>query len=227
MIKKKFSKSAWKKVVAAALAAAVTSGTGYFVLKQQESSITIPAYTVAEVLDGDTFITVEGLYIRLAYINAPESELCGAVEAKNELKRLLLEKTVYLKILYRDQFQRLDSLVYTNEGLINLLMVQKGLAQYRLAGKNSPESNQLKLEGSIARNNKLGIYSDKCTQDQNLKNPKCNIKGNAGQIKNHYYYPGCGNYDNTIVQLYLGDQWFCTRQEAEKAGFQKATFCPD
>ncbi len=32
-------------------------------------------------------------------------------------------------------------------------------------------------------------------------------------------------YEKTEVQLYMGDQWYCTEKEAIKAGYVKATDC--
>ncbi len=220
-------KSKWKEIIAAALATAAISGSGYFILQYKNSSIQVPAYVVSRVIDGDTFETTEKQLIRLEDVNAPELEYCGGIEAKRELEKLILNKPVYLKVLFRDTYQRLDSLVYTHEGLVNLHMVQKGLAQYRLSGQATNESKQMKLAGQKAKDQKLGVFSEKCTQTKNLNNSKCNIKGNVGETGNYYFFEGCNHYNTTELQLYLGDQWFCTREAAEKAGFTKAARCPN
>lgn len=77
-----------------------------------------------------------------------------------------------------------------------------------------------------ARGRKMGIFLEKCTQLENSENPKCNIKGNVSRYGKYYRTNKCSQYNITILQLYLGDQWFCTEKEAQKAGFTKAPDCP-
>ena len=226
MTSKKLSKSRWKKIVAGALATAAISGSGYFVLQYKNRSQSVPAYTVARIIDGDTFETTEKQLVRLTYLMAPELEYCGGPQAKAELEKLVLNKPVYFKTLFRDQYQRLNSLVYTSEEFVNQRLVEDGYAQYRLTGKSSPESVRMHLASEKARQEKRGIYSSKCTQQTNQLRPNCNIKGNVRDNSKYYHYPGCAQYDNTDVQLYLGDRWFCAKEEAQKAGFTLANFCP-
>lgn len=226
MTPKKLSKSKWKKLVAGALATATISGTGYFVLNQKNKNQTVPAYTVARVIDGDTFETTEKQLVRLANLMAPELDYCGGPEAKAQLEKFVLGKPVYFKVLFRDRYQRLDSLVYTPDGFINEQMVLVGAASFKLSGKSSPESDKMQIASDQAKTKKIGIHSQKCTQSKNTQNPKCIIKGNVRDQKKYYHYPGCAQYNNTTVQLYLGDQWFCTEAEAQKKGFIKADLCP-
>ena len=37
-----------------------------------------------------------------------------------------------------------------------------------------------------------------------------------------YFPPGCSNYKRVKVYLEKGDMYFCTKEEAEEAGFEKA-----
>ena len=76
---------------------------------------------------------------------------------------------------------------------------------------------------------KLGVYSLKCTQLINSENPKCVIKANKeiGGSGKTYHFPGCGQYNNTLIQLSRGDRWFCSENEAIKAGFIKGGDCFD
>jgi micrococcal nuclease len=74
-----------------------------------ETKITI------EVVDGDTFYTSSFESVRLANIDAPESNEPGYIEATNYLANLIEAKTVYLDIddLYgTDPFDRLVCVVY-------------------------------------------------------------------------------------------------------------------
>lgn len=185
--------------------------------------VPVPAYTVQRVIDGDTFVTTESQYIRVAGIEAPEMGVCGAEEAKAKLESMILKKPVMLKVLYRDPYSRLVSMVYTQEGYVNEALLKQGFAYYQPRGK-ADNLTDLKKAGEYSREKQLGIFSTSCTQADNPTDPKCTIKGNT-RNGNIYYMPSCGVYPNTVVQLYLGDQWFCSEKEAMKAGFRKPEQC--
>ncbi len=181
----------------------------------------VPAYRAARVIDGDTFVTEEKQYIRLDSVQAPEKDRCGFEEAKIELEKLVLNKPLYIKVVFRDKFSRLIAQVYSPDGFVNEVMLSKGLA-YVDGGE---KGLVIASASALAREKKLGIFSEKCTQSENLEKPKCNIKGNDrnGKI---YYLPSCGVYHNVFVQLYLGDQWFCSEKEAVAVGFRRPEQCP-
>lgn len=213
-------------IAGSVVAAIAVSGGMYLELRNKNK---IPAYTVARVIDGDTFETTEKQLIRLMHVEAPELKYCGGQEAKEALEKLVLGKPVYVKVLFRDQYSRLESLVYLEDGFVNKKMVESGWVVYRIKGKTSPESEELKRASSLIRENKLGIFSEACTPTKNTKKPRCNIKGNNREESDAKYYhlPTCGRYQATEMQLYKGDQWFCTESEAQAAGYVKADQCPD
>lgn len=184
------------------------------------------SYSVAEVYDGDTFVTAEKQKVRIAGVDAPELGLCGASEAKKTLEDMILNKRVQMKVIYKDPYFRLVSMVYVDDKFVNLEMLKSGWAYSHNAYGES--SKELLAESQASKNKMIGIFGNKCTQETNPVNPKCNIKGNIRTRTKDmiYHYPGCGQYNNTIVQLYLGDQWFCSNTEAEKAGYIKAQLCP-
>ena len=65
----------WKKAVAMAGIAATAVGFG--VVKSGKIMFFLPNYVVSRVIDGDTFVTKEGQYVRLASVDAPERrDLC-------------------------------------------------------------------------------------------------------------------------------------------------------
>lgn len=104
-------------------------------------------------------------------------------------------------------------------------MLEMGWGYVRRAADD--ESQDLWIVGENARTKKIGIY-DKCVQETNPANPKCNIKGNIGQQGEKtklYRDPDCGQYGNTLIQLYLGDKWFCGEKEARAARFTKGSDC--
>ena len=61
----------------------------------------------------------------------------------------------------------------------------------------------------------------------NAAKPDCAIKGNIIQYTNikEYALPECNRYSSTIVEKYKGEDWFCTEEEAKKAGYSKSPNC--
>lgn len=212
------------KVSLAAGAAAAALGSWLYIKSPGTKPFLAPAYEAVRVIDGDTFVTQEGQYVRVASTEAPEPDRCGGKEAKEELEKLVLDKPIYLKVVYRDPYQRSVSFVYADGVFVNRAMLEGGRAYY---SRSSPGKigEELKAATEKAREEHKGIFGTSCTQTVNPKQPKCNIKGNARTAK-IYYLPGCGVYDNVEVQLYLGDVWFCSEKEAIKAGFRKPDQCP-
>lgn len=212
-----------KKVGVGAAVATVGAAAVYFLLTGNHGqSFFVPAYNVARVIDGDTFVTTDKQYIRIASTDAPELTRCGGPEAKTELEKLILNKPVYLKVNFRDPYQRLVSFVYTKDGFVNEKMLSSGYSYYSRGSPGEP-GELLASTSEKAREAKKGIFSFTCTQLANPEEPKCNIKGNL--VSKIYYVPGCGNYDHMGVQKYLGDVWFCSEKEAIKASFRKPQQC--
>lgn len=214
-----------KKVGVGAAVATAGAAAVYFLLTGNHGqSFFVPAYNVGRVIDGDTFVTTDKQYIRVASTDAPELTRCGGPEAKAELEKLILGKPVYLKVNFRDPYQRLVSFVYTKDGFVNEKMLSAGYSFYS-RGSPGEVGASLSATGEEAREGKKGIFSSTCTQMENPEKPKCNIKGN--EVSKIYYVPGCGNYDHVAVQFYLGDQWFCSEKEAISAGYRKPRQCSE
>lgn len=212
-------------LVAGSLLAA-TSGL-FWTIGSAHHSQKVPAYQVVEVYDGDTFKTDTGLKVRLAGIDAPEIDLCDGAEAKKTLESLILGKNLYLKVISFDPYNRLVAYAYTEDKFINQQMLAAGMAFIARTPANAPP--ELKAGSDAARSQKKGIYSSRCTQSVNPTNPSCNIKGNnlVAESTKVYHFPGCGQYTQTQVQLYQGDQWFCSEAEAKKAGYVRGKDCFD
>ena len=190
------------------------------------------SFRVEEVLDGDSFVIPLDQTIRLANIDAPELEFCYGQEAKEGLGKLILGKNVKIEKTGRDVFNRLIAFVYLNDQLINETIIENGWAKYAsggIKGKNETIIELLKEEGRKAKENKVGVWSEKCYQRENPADPACNIKGNLDKHehgeKKTYHYPGCSEYERTVVELDIGEQWFCSEEEARKAGFTKSEHC--
>ena len=207
-----------------ALATTLLAATTTLTLGSGNHKFIVPAYNAVEIIDGDSFKTTENQTIRLDTLDAPELNFCGGLEAKQALSDLISNTPLYIKVLFRDSHNRLISSVYAPQGYVSETMIGGGYAQYLPKQGANPK---LKSLGEIARTNKLGIYGAKCSQNTNPDNPKCNIKGNINPENNTklYHLPSCAQYVNTQIQLFKGDQWFCTEKEAAKAGFIKAPNC--
>ncbi|TSC87307.1 MAG: succinoglycan biosynthesis protein [Microgenomates group bacterium Gr01-1014_16] len=215
------SKGDWKTAVAVGATALIASGGLWWI--GDRNKIPVPAYKMLRVIDGDTFETTERQLIRLSGVNAPELANCYGQEAKSTLQKLITNKNLYLKVIYRDGSNRLISHVYTDKGLVATQLAREGTVYDFGRGLDDPEFDQAV---DYAKSHKIGIFSPKCTQTINTANPKCAIKGNVRTPDSKLYrFPGCGNYTTTLVQLSLDDRWFCTEKEAQSAGFSKGSDC--
>lgn len=222
-MQKKSSFSAKKTLVSAATGAGLIAGSFLTILFQNGTQIQTPAHIVTEIVDGDTFFTADRLLVRLASTDAPERDECGGPEATKALEKLILGKPVHLHVLFVDEFRRVDSMVYTEDTWVNKEMLEKGYASYpRSHPSFNPTLRPLVQEAKAA---KRGIYGRPCTQWENTDNPDCPIKGNVNRDAKTYFRPGCGQYDQTGVELYQGDRWFCTEKEALSAGFKPSQSC--
>lgn len=228
---KKFNRLTRFKTTGLVVVAAATIGGFLGISFKGNKPFYVPSYRAVRVIDGDTFITAEDQNIRLASSDAPELDRCGGQQAKKELEKLILNKDIYLKVVYRDS-SRLMALVYAEDGLVDEKMLASGWAE--IHNREGVNSAQLTAAAEKARQTKLGVFSDLCTQTVNPQHSDCRIKGNiklntaASQnaVEKTYYFPGCNSYDIVVVQLHKGDAWFCTEAEARQAGFIKAVNCP-
>jgi micrococcal nuclease len=180
---------------------------------------------VLAVLDGDTVVLDGQVRMRLRHIDAPELANCGGQQAKDLLTSLLEGKSVQIKEEIMDTYGRPLALLYLDDTLINQSLLESGWVRYH--HDTSSVEDTLKEIGKQRKDSKIGIFSELCLQTVNPDNPKCNIKGNIdpqGDIK-RYYYPGCAQYNYTLLEKDLGEQWFCTEKEAQAAGYAKAATC--
>jgi hypothetical protein len=57
-------------------------------------------------------------------------------------------------------------------------------------------------------------------------NERC-IKGNINsEGERIYHFPGCGSYNQTVIDEGAGERWFASSAEAEAAGWRRAGNCP-
>ncbi len=182
-------------------------------------------YKVVGVIDGDTLVLDGKVRLRLRHIDAPELEFCGGEEAKQLLTELVSGKAVRVEEKILDQQGRPMALVYVANTLINQSLLASGWARYH--SDQTSQTEQLQSAANAAKESRLGVFSPQCYQKENPDNPKCNIKANidkSTKVKK-YYLPGCAQYQFTIVEKDIGEDWFCSEKEAQAAGFTKAATC--
>lgn len=192
----------------------------YFVKKSTNEA------TVKEVLDGDTFILMNGDRIRLLSIDTPEKGRCGAPEATQTLTALVADKPVTIKEERRDQFGRRMALVYVGHTLVNEVMLASGWARPTY-DKNS-QKDLLQTAYHQAVEGKLGVHSAQCKKvDPKPSSPDCTIKGNIdkGTWDHLYHLPSCRHYNQIILDMDMGEQFFCSEADAQAAGFTLAPDC--
>lgn len=133
--------------------------------------------TVVKVSDGDTITVVTDnqtkLKVRLAYIDAPETEKANhktgkvnkpgqpfGVEAEGLLHSKVFGKRVLLKIVDVDRYQRGVAVVYFEGRNINFEMVQAGMAEcyYEYIKEPFNKAECFAYEG-VARMKKVGVWS--------------------------------------------------------------------
>ncbi len=49
---------------------------------------------------------------------------------------------------------------------------------------------------------------------------KCAIKGNISSSGRIYHEPGSRHYERTVIDEASGERWFCSKEEAEAAGWR-------
>ncbi len=101
----------------------------------------------------------------------------------------------------------------------------------------NPKREELKIAYNFAISRNLGLHSDVCLSltppnflpsEASAKEGPCSIKGYVDTKKPYksYMTPDCRNYSQVKIDLSTDDQWFCTEQEALKAGFIRSNTCP-
>ena len=210
-----------KKLITAALVG-TTLLAGFGIINVARRPIP-QGQTVIEVIDGDTFFITNHQRVRINGLDAPEIQNCNGKEAKEALKKLVLNKKVILSNPVVDYYKRIVASVSVDGISVGEYLIKNGFAIYNSTGDTD---EYLRSAGNFAREQKLGIFSSKCYQID-PPDPKCPIKGNIDHIKKtkSYYLPECKIYNEVEMEIYLGDEWFCSEKEAKSAGYTKAQTC--
>jgi hypothetical protein len=103
-------------------------------------------------------------------------------------------------------------------------MLAGGFGRYD--GTYTSKDALLRETANKAREKKIGVYSPSCTPVK-PPDPKCAIKGNIEKHygKKIYHFQGCSGYNVVVVEKDRGEDWFCSEEEAQAAGFIKSEKC--
>lgn len=175
---------------------------------------------------------------------------CFGVEASQRNKELVEGKRVWLvkDVTDRDRYGRLLRYVYLGDPqspesvFVNLELVKEGFAHSYSYPPDIARQAEFVAAESAARGGQKGLWGPKCLSgnvtpfisiqpgDMVVQDTaplgSCLIKGNISSTgEKIYHLPGCGSYEKTQIDEGRGERWFCSEDEAVKAGWRKAKNC--
>ncbi|MBU4512726.1 thermonuclease family protein [Patescibacteria group bacterium] len=215
--------------------------------KQEIESFEEREHLVNRVIDGDTIVIEDDIRVRLICVDAPEQGECYYQEAKDALTQLVEGKYVTIEkdVEGLDSYGRLLRYVFVveessilNNTFVNKYMIEKGYAGLLPKNINRDYWGILEYARNEARRQNIGVWAV-CDRQQQSTNthpqeaddqptdPNCVIKGNISKdgYGKTYFTVGCANYIRTKIDFSKGEAYFCTEQQAQAAGFTKATSC--
>ena len=193
---------------------------------------------VASVIDGDT-LNIHGQRIRLHGIDAPESGQscekdgqqyrCGQ-QAALALADKVGRATVRCEQRAIDRYKRIVGICRLGAEDINAWMVLQGWAiAYRQYSRDYIDDE------STAQAAKVGIWAgrfiepsrwrrgDRLQTAKEQTNDSCQIKGNISRSGERIYHVPVGrDYGPTRIDESKGERWFCSEDEALKAGWRRS-----
>ncbi len=192
----------------------------------------------ASVIDGDT-LEIQGTRIGLHGIDAPEGAQICAVggkrarcgqQAAQALADRIGQQTVSCDPKEREQNGREVAVCSAGGENLNAWMVRQGMAlAYR------QYSTKYVRQEKKAAKEKAGIWNGwfikpwdwrrgrRLTTERVFEEGACAIKGNITRAgKRVYHIPGGQHYDGARIDVAIGELWFCSEEEASKAGWRKS-----
>lgn len=195
----------------------------------------------AEVIDGDT-IHIGSTRIRLEGIDAPEiGQTCQrawlrfatrpwncGLDAQRRLAELVGRNEVTCAVKGRDKYGRALAVCSVGSVDVNARLVREGLAWAFVK-----YSETYVAEEAAARERGLGVWQVPNTpawdhraghwRASEQQAPQgCAIKGNISRNGRIYHMPWSPWYGKVTVEPSRGERWFCSEEEAIRAGFRPA-----
>lgn len=235
-----------KTILGSILAFLLAGGAaGYTVIQNKDADIFESSVHLVEyVVDGDTLEIENDVRLRLLGIDTPERGECGYEEAKIYLSELADGKHIRIEkdISGSDRYDRLLRYVYLpaddvedNDILINKEILRAGHGRTLAVAPDNRYRDLFATAQDEARRAGKGMWGA-CTQsedqtasqsDSQPTDPACLIKGNvsAKSFGRNYFMEGCPNYNRIKIDLSKGEGYFCTEEEARRAGFERSVSC--
>lgn len=230
----------WRKVLLI-LAVALVFGS-------VRDALSEPLIGRASVIDGDT-IEIHGVRIRFNGIDAPEGQQlcqnekgrdyrCGQVAADALANFLSKSRPTRCEFVERDQYDRFVGDCYRADGQsVSSWLVRSGHALDWPRYSNGAYAN----DQAAAKSSRSGMWAGgfqapwewRAERRESAAAPaplvsttssgKCNIKGNISRKGERIYHvPGQKYYAKTQINERQGERWFCSEEEARKAGWRKS-----
>mgnify|MGYP000211949920 CR=1 FL=1 len=197
----------------------------------------------AVVTDGDS-LRIDEARIRLYGIDAVEGRqtclihgqdwACGKA-SKRALTQLVGGQTVTCAVKDVDKNNRFVSVCYSNSVDLSEVMVRNGWAlayrrfstDYVSAENDARVHNRGIWRASFERPHEYRARLRKEAMDRAPQSPpslNCDIKGNISRSSKNkiYHMPHQADYAKTRISEKAGERWFCSEQEALKAGWRPA-----
>jgi len=174
---------------------------------------------VVRVVDGDNIELADGRRIRYLGIDSPEEGECFRDESTRMNKELVLNKKVKLKFDKdsMDNYGRILAYVYVDTKMVNQELLERGAGKYFFDKQTTRFEAELVAAAQQGYESKQGLWGE-CGDETG-----CVVKGNLDKLdKRWYHLPEMRHYNQVVVNLDKGDRWFCSQEEAVKAGFSKA-----
>jgi len=214
----------------------ITTGVVFYL-----SSPAPKRYQVVEITDGDTIKVIplskiksfssnnKDYVLTIRYIGVDTPELgrgeqendCYAEQAMEINENLVLNKKIRLEFDKNkmDRFGRYLAYVYTPDKVfVNKYLLENGAGEFQIDTVNLKYQEILIEAAEKGHQQQKGLW-EKCATDEE----KCSIKGNLTKNdKRFYHLPHFRHYNQVKINLDKGDRWFCTEEDAVKAGFEKA-----
>ena len=189
---------------------------------------------VTRVVDGDTIKIEGGQTVRYIGIDTPETVHpqktveCFGREASNKNKELVEGKFVQLEkdVSEVDKYGRLLRYIYVDGVFANELLVKEGFAHASSYPPDVEYQDLLNSAQQEAQEQNKGLWAG-CGDDfvaSQTSPDGCMIKGNISFSTGEkiYHMPGQEYYEKTVIDESKGERWFCSEDEAQKAGWRKS-----
>jgi micrococcal nuclease len=227
---------------------------------EQDNQLGFEKVKVKRVVDGDTIELEDGRKLRYIGIDTPETkhptkgQECFGEEASQKNKELVEGKIIALEkdVNDTDRYGRLLRYVWLEEKMINLTLVELGLAHAVSYPPDVAHQEEFRMAESQARAYQKGLWGADCDletkkleqlnqdiqdADQQLMDnvqgaedelveEGCVIKGNISDSGKLYHLPTCPSYSVVKINEDKGEKWFCSEEQAIEAGWQKSSNCP-